>query len=216
MNITITQSFSNTRFLILSLLAFLIAPVASHANTQQSIKIGDKPLSSEQTPAATAKVDYTIQYMNKAAQEVRANKLNMAQSDLQKVDANLHQLKKFGQGMITESITVNHGAKPDQPGLIDTSDAYYSPDMQDMRLLRMAETSLKQGDSDTARREISAVRFPYVTANLELSTTESAAIAERIKLNLQQGNTYNAAFDAEEFTVDAHARAGLFNNTGPY
>lgn len=216
MNTTNAPLLSNSHFLIVTLLVLLIAPAASHAHTQQSVMVGNMQLSADQIPAAIANVDYTIQYMDKAAQAILANNSNMAQSDLQKVDGELHQLKKIGAGMITENITIDHGAKPDQPGLIDTSDAYYSPDMQDMRLLRMAEASLKKGDSDSARRDISAVRFPYVTANLELSANESMAIADRIKQNLKQGNTYEAAFDTEEFSVDAHARAGLFNNAESY
>lgn len=213
MNTTSTRTLTTVNLMLLVLLS---APVVSHANTQKSVTIGDTVLSNEHIPAAISNLDYTIKYMNQAGQEIGTNKLHIARSDIHKAQTELSQLQEFDQGIMTENITVTHGAKMNQMGFTDTSNAYYSPDMQDMRLLRMAETSLKHGDSDAALRHLSAVRFPYVTANVQLSTDDSMAIAERVNRDLQNDDTYDAAFDAQEFNVDAHAYASLFDEAGNY
>jgi hypothetical protein len=133
---------------------------------------------------------------------------------LHKAEQGLHGLNELGQGMITEKITVTHGAPLHQwAGYINTGDAYYRADMQDMRLLRSAETDLQKGDTKAARRELSGVRFPYVTANVQFSPDRSEAIADRVTLDLQRDHPGDAKFDAEQLTVNAHAYASLYANT---
>lgn len=211
MNTTNTRTLTTAYCLLLALLS---APLVSLANTQKSVTIGDKVLSNTQIASTARNRDYTIQHMNQAWEEIGANNLRTAQSDIHKAEQKLLQLQKFGQGAVTENITVTHGAKINQLGTIDTAIAYYSPDMQDMRLLRMAETNFKNGDSNAAFRDLSAVRFPYVTANVQLSTDDAVAIAAHVNQDLKNKDAHAAAFDAGQFTAKAHASAGLFDSTG--
>jgi hypothetical protein len=195
------------------LLVLLSAPVVGQANTQQTVTIGNTLLSNAHTRVAINDLDKTIQSMNLVKQQIASNNLPLAKTAINKAEKAVSQLYKYGKGTVTENIIVDHGAKMNNSGIIDTGDAYYSPDMWDMRLLKMAQTSLNNGDSDAAYQRLSAVRFPFVTASLMVSTDKTMDVAELVTRELKYSDASDAAFDAKKFTVQAHASASLYDES---
>ena len=207
-----TSTRTSTTFKLI-LLILLSTPVVSQAYTQKTVTIGNRLLSNTHVPVAINELDNTIQSMNQAKQEIDSNNMHGAKSAINKAEKDVDQLHKFGKDIITENIIVTHGAKTNHTGAIDTGDAYYSPTMWDMRLLKMAETSLKKGDSNAAYQRLSAVRFPFVTANVQVSAAKTMAVAELVNRELKYSDASDAAFDAKKFTVDAHAYASLYDES---
>jgi hypothetical protein len=81
--------------------------------------------------------------------------------------------------------------------------------MLDMRLLRMAVDNLKTGESRAACYELSAVRFPYVSANAQLTANKMTEEVHRALTNLQSHKPTKAMADLNKFTVTAVTYASI-------
>ena len=194
-----------------TLLFALVIPITATATMQEQVTVGDQALETAIGACSKAtNIDLITQDMNHAKKALLKRNSSSAQKNLKQAYNELQNLKKDGSGAASERIVITHGPQIERPGYLDTANAYYSPDMQDMRLLGMAESNLKAGNSHAACSELSAVRFPYVSANAQLSVNETAAETHHALKNLHSHKFDNAMADINKFTVKAAAYASIF------
>ena len=209
---TITHPVKLFNYLLFNyaLLSVLIMPITADATMQEQVTVGGQPIASATgTCSETTDLDLVIQHMDLAKSDLLTRSSSKAENNLKQAYQELQNLKKEGSGAVTERITITHGPRLKDPEYFNTANAYYSPDMQDMRLLKMAESNLKAGNSQAACSELSAVRFPYVSANAQLTVDESAAEANHALMNLQVDEFDDAVDDVKDFTVNANTYASI-------
>jgi hypothetical protein len=193
------------------LLLLATIPFFAHAAVHEEVAIGDQSVTPEHTRIVAGDIDKIMQRLNHAQLNIEENQPAEAQKDLKPIYQDLGKIRKYGLGDISENIIVTHGPQLTNHGSIDTADAYYRPDMVDMQLLRRAEHDLKQGKSERASDDLSAVRFPFVEANAEFLPSETSSEVDFALMNLKQGNFHAAADDIQDIRVNANAYASLFN-----
>lgn len=196
-------------FVYVSLLA-IIAPVSADANVTKELTAQGKPVAEESgTCADTTAVDAVIRDMNQAKQALVSKTATKAKKDLQQAYDELQDMQKTAPSETTERITITHGPQVDDPAYFDTATAYYSSDMQDMRLLQMARSDLKSGNSTAACSKMSAVRFPYVTANVQLPITKAEDDANHALTDLNLNNYGKAMDDINKLSITASTYASI-------
>ena len=193
-----------------ALLSVLIIPITADATMQEQVTVGGLPVATATgTCSETTDLDLIIQHMDRAKSDLLTRTTSKAEINLKQAYQELQNLQKDGSGAVTERITITHGLQIKDPAYFNTANAYYSPDMQDMRLLKMAESNLKTGNSQAACSELSAVRFPYVSANAQVSVGESAADANHALMNLQVNEFDDAMDNVNDFNVNASTYASI-------
>ena len=193
------------------LLLLVTMPIFAHAAVHEEVVIGNQAVTPERTRIVASDIDKIMQHLNQAQLNIKENQPAEAQKDLKPIYRDLARIKKYGLGDVSENIIVTHGPQLTNHGSIDTADAYYRPDMVDMQLLRRAEQDLKQGKSEQASGDLSAVRFPFVEANAEFLPSETSSEVDFALMNLKQGNLNAAADDIQDIRINANAYASLFN-----
>jgi hypothetical protein len=81
--------------------------------------------------------------------------------------------------------------------------------MQDMRLLRIAQSHLKAGNSQAACSVLHAVRFPYVSADVQLSMLESSTEAQFAQTDLKLNDFKDAKSAVNKLNVIAGSYASI-------
>lgn len=207
------KNIANTaiRLFNYSVLCALMVPITAAASMEKQVTLGNQPIvASTGSCSDTTKLDSVIQEVNQAKSELLNRHTSAADKNLKQAYQKLQNLDKEGSGALTERIVITHGTQTKHPGYIDTTNAYYSPDMQDMRLLKMAESNLKSGNSQAACSELSAVRFPYVSANLQLSLNKTETEAHQALTNAQSHKVSDAIAELNKFDVETGSFASIF------
>lgn len=194
-----------------TLLCSLLVPITAAASMEEQVTLGNQPVATSTGMCSeSTKVDAVIQEMNHAKSELLKRHSSAAGENLKQAYQELQKLNQEGSGALTERITITHGTQMKHPGYIDTANAYYSPKMQDMRLLKMAESNLKTGNSQAACSELSAVRFPYVSANAQFSLAKTETQARHALTNVQSHHIGNAITDLNKFDVETGSYTSIF------
>jgi len=208
MNKTTYPTFPLTNFI---LLAALLMPISASATMVERVTAGDQPV--DIATGACSKVtniDRITQNVNQAKNDLAKGNPTNAEKNLEHAYNELQNIQKSYAGKVVERITITHGPKLENPGYLDTGTAYYSPSMQDMRLLHMASANLKAGESHAACSKLSAVRFPYFSANAQLAVNKLGEDVHRALINLQSHKS-NAMVEMDKFTVTASTYASIFH-----
>jgi hypothetical protein len=194
-----------------TLLCALTIPITATATMQEQVTVGDQSLETAIGACSKAtNIDRITQDLNHAKSELLKRNSPSAKKTLKQAYTELQNLKKDGSGAASERIIITHGPQIERSGYLDTANAYYSPDMQDMRLLRMAESNLKAGNNQAACSVLSAVRFPYVSAIAQFSVSKTDSVAHHALTNLQSHKFDNAMANINNFTVKTATYASIF------
>jgi hypothetical protein len=177
---------------------------------KEQVAIEGQPLDTETGACLkTTNLDLLIQHINRAKKSVATRATVKAEKNLTLAIQDLEKLKKDGYGTVTEQITVTHGPRIENPAYLDTLNTYYSPDMQDMRLLRTAQSYLKAGNSQAACEVLPAVRFPYVSANVQLPVLESSTQTQIALTDLQLNDFKDAKSEVNKININAGSYASI-------
>jgi len=188
----------------------LSVPITASATMQEQVTVGVQPVATATgTCANTTDVDLIVQQMDNAKKDLTTRHISKSENNLQQAFQEMKSLQKNGSVAVTERITIKHGQTIDEPGYFDTGNTYYSPDMQDMRLLKMAEADLKAGESHAACSVLSAVRFPYVSANAQIPLQISAQEANQALKYLKLNEVESAMTDINRFNVTTASYASI-------
>jgi hypothetical protein len=178
---------------------------------EEKVTLGNQSVETSTGSCSKAtKIDAVIQKLNHANSELSKRHSSAAGKNLKQAYQELQKLNQEGSGALEERITITHGTQTENPGYLDTGNAYYSSNMQDMRLLKMAESNLKSGNSQAACSKLSAVRFPYVSANAQLSLSKTETEAQQALANVQSHKIDDAITDINNLTVETASYAGIF------
>ncbi|MGD8569646.1 MAG: hypothetical protein PVJ39_16290 [Gammaproteobacteria bacterium] len=196
-------------FIYVSLFA-LVVPITANATVTKEITVQGKPVAKESgTCTDTTAVDAVIRNMHQAKNALLSKSSLKAKKDLQQAYNELQDMRKSAPGEATERIAITHGPQLHDPGYFDTANAYYSSDMQDMRLLRMAKSDLQSGNSTAACSKLSAVRFPYVSANVQLPITKAESDANQALAAINLNNYGKAMDDINRLPLTASTYASI-------
>jgi hypothetical protein len=201
------------RFVNYLLLGVLLMPFAADATMFEQESTGKQPVIMEAGTCSDATdIDHITQHVNKAKHDLLVKNSSDAKKNLKYAYKELQNIGKTNAAKVNERITITHGPKLQDPGylFLNTATAYYSPTMQDMRLLRMAVANLKAGKSHAACSELSAVRFPYVSADAQLTISKMEKEVRGALTNLQLHKSHVAMADIDKFTVTAGSYASIF------
>ena len=144
--------------------AALLMPITAGATMLERVTTGDQPTAIATGACSKATdIDLITRNVDQAKNDLAKRNSSEAEQNLKHAYKELQNIQKTNAGKVIETIIITHGPKLGNPGYLNTATAYYSPTMQDMRLLRMATTNLKAGESHVACSELSAVRFPSLS-----------------------------------------------------
>lgn len=192
------------------LLLAMIIPLTANASVVEQVTLEGQPLATETGACLkTTDIDLLIQRINRVKKRLATKATFKAEKSLKQIYHELEKLDKTGYGTVTEQITVTHGPRMVNSAYINTDNAYYSSDMQDMRLLRMAQSHLKAGNSQAACSELSAVRFPYVSASAQLPILKSSTQAHLALSDLQLNDFQDAKSEVNRIPVYTGSYASI-------
>lgn len=192
-------------------LGALLVPITASAAILEQVEAGNRPIVVATGACSGASdIDHITRNVVQAKRDLRKSNSSGAEKSLKYAYKELQNIQQSNNGKVVEHITVTHGPKIDQSGFINTANAYYSPTMRDMRLLRMAEDNLKSGKSHAACDELSVVRFPYVSASELLTVNKAKSEVHHALTDLQSHKLNHAMADIKKYAVTTGTYASIF------